>query len=80
LKHVEQVAYNWPYGHVRWEEEVFIEDAQNWDEVLERRRNPHIIVFKYLSIDKQMLEIICGLATEREIEEVKRYEDIRVKE
>jgi len=28
-KHAGQVALTWPYSHEKWEEELFIEDAQD---------------------------------------------------
>jgi hypothetical protein len=33
-KHAEQVIVYWPYVHDKFEDEVFTENAHNWDEVL----------------------------------------------
>jgi hypothetical protein len=52
------VSTAWPYSHEKWEDKLFFQDACDWDEVLERKKNPHMTIFKTtLSIDEQMLEI-----------------------
>jgi hypothetical protein len=51
------VSANFPYSHDKWEDELFFNDAQDWDKVLERMENPRITFFKNLSIDEHMLEI-----------------------
>jgi hypothetical protein len=33
-KHCDLVFVAWPYSHERWEDELFFEDARDWDEVL----------------------------------------------
>jgi hypothetical protein len=75
LKHVEQVAYNWPYCYDRWEDEEFIMDSRDWEEDLERMRNPHMMVFNILSIEEQEIDINMALATQRD--ETKVEEAIR---
>jgi len=66
------VSYSWPYRHERWEEEAFIENAQIWDESLERRSNPHTTIFKTLSLYEQMLQINHGIASNKAVEEERR--------
>jgi hypothetical protein len=71
-----------PYTHERWKDQAFFEDAHEWDEVLERKKNHHMTFFKTLSIDEQTLEINRGLVVERikrEDEEARRLEEIRLK-
>jgi hypothetical protein len=36
LKHALQVSSCWPYAHDRFEDEIFMENAQDWDEVVAR--------------------------------------------
>jgi hypothetical protein len=65
---LKKCSYSWPYNHERWEEEAFTKNAQSWDEVLERRSNPHITIFKTMSLDEQMLEINHGVATNKVVD------------
>jgi hypothetical protein len=76
-KHCELVSANFPYSHNKWEDDLFFNDAHDWDKVLERTKNPHITFFKNLSIDEHMLEIQTRLIAKRvecEVEESKRLE------
>jgi hypothetical protein len=37
VEHANQVVSHWPYAHDNFEDEIFTENALNWDEVLQRR-------------------------------------------
>jgi hypothetical protein len=52
LKHASQVSSSWPYTHDRFEDEIFTENAQNWDEVMERMDEPKVTRFKAMSLDE----------------------------
>jgi hypothetical protein len=53
LKHASQVLSYWPYAHDKFEYEVFIENTQDWDEVLARMVDPNMTRFKSMSLDEQ---------------------------
>jgi hypothetical protein len=53
LKHAQQVSYYWPYAHDRFEDEIFIKNAQEWEEVMVRMADPKEIRFKAMSWDEQ---------------------------
>jgi hypothetical protein len=40
LQHASQVSSCWPYAHDKFEDEIFTECAQDWEEVLQRKSNP----------------------------------------
>jgi hypothetical protein len=40
LQHASQVSSCWPYAHDKFEDEVFTENAQDWDEVVQRMVDP----------------------------------------
>jgi hypothetical protein len=42
------------YAHDSFEDEIFIEDAQDWEEVLHRRANPNMTRFKVMTMDEQV--------------------------
>jgi hypothetical protein len=54
LHHASQVSSCWPYSHDVFEDEIFIEGAQDWEEVLHRRDNPNMTRFKVMSMDEQV--------------------------
>jgi hypothetical protein len=43
----------WPYAHDNFKDEVFIENAQGRDEVVQRMVDPKINRFKAMSMDEQ---------------------------
>jgi hypothetical protein len=51
LKHASQVSSCWPYAHDRFEDEIFIENVQNWDKVVARMADPKAMRFKARSLD-----------------------------
>jgi hypothetical protein len=53
LKHASQVSSCWPYAHDKFEDEVFTENAQDWDEVVARMVDPKMTRFKAMSLDEQ---------------------------
>jgi hypothetical protein len=53
MKHASQVSSCWPYAHDRFEDEIFTENAQDWDEVVERMANPKETKFKAMSLDEK---------------------------
>jgi hypothetical protein len=79
LQNVSQVSSYWSYDHNKFEDEVFIENAQDWDEVVQRMPNPNIIGFKAMSMDKQV-ETIEKLAQEALLsrEEIRVVETIEL--
>jgi hypothetical protein len=54
LQHASQVSSCWPYAHDKFEDEVFTENAQDWDEVVQRMANPKMTRFKAMSMDEQV--------------------------
>jgi hypothetical protein len=51
LQHASQVSSCWSYTHDKFEDEIFTECAQDWDEVLQRMANPNMTRFKSMSMD-----------------------------
>jgi len=51
-KHVVHVVSYWPYACDNFEDEVYIENAQDWDEVLQRRANLDLTQFRSMSMDE----------------------------
>jgi hypothetical protein len=52
-KHASQVSSCWPYAHDRFEDEIFTENAQDWDEVVARMADPKITKFKAMSWEEK---------------------------
>jgi hypothetical protein len=52
LKHASQVSSCWPYAHDKFEDEVFTENSQDWDEVVARMVDPKMTRFKAMSLDE----------------------------
>jgi hypothetical protein len=46
------VSSCWPYAHDKFEDEVFTENAQNWDEVVQRMANLKMTRFKAIRMDE----------------------------
>jgi hypothetical protein len=57
LKHTSQVSSYWPYAHDRFEDEVFKENAYDWDEVVARMVDPWMTRFKAMSLDEQVVAL-----------------------
>jgi hypothetical protein len=57
LKHASQVLSCWSYAHDKFEDEIFIENAQYWDEVVARMVNPKMTRFKSMRMDEQLATI-----------------------
>jgi hypothetical protein len=49
-----QVASCWPYSHDRFEDDIFTENAQDWNEVVARRDDPKGTKFKAMSWEEQV--------------------------
>jgi hypothetical protein len=54
LQHASQVSSCWPYAHDKFEDEIFTECAQDWEEVVQRMANPNMTRFKAMSMDEQV--------------------------
>jgi hypothetical protein len=57
LKHASQVLPYWPYAHDKFKDEVFTENALDWDEVVERMANPKMTRFTAMSVDEHVKTI-----------------------
>jgi hypothetical protein len=57
LKHASQVSSFWPYAHDKFEDEIFTENAQDWDEVVARMDDPKMTRFRAMILDEQMMTI-----------------------
>jgi hypothetical protein len=55
LKHSSQVSSCWLYTHDNFEDEVFTENAQDWDEVIARMVDTKMTKFKEMSLDEQAI-------------------------
>jgi hypothetical protein len=45
----------WPYTHDKFEDEVFTENSQDWDEFIARMADPKVTRFKSMSLDEQAI-------------------------
>jgi hypothetical protein len=54
LQHASQVSYYWPYAHDKFEDEIFIECAQDWEEVVHRLTNPNMTRLKAMNMDEHV--------------------------
>jgi hypothetical protein len=70
-----QLSSCWPYFHNTFEYEVFIENAQEWVEVVQRMASRNMTRFKAMSMDEQV-EMIEQSAQEA----LKAKEEIKVAE
>jgi hypothetical protein len=52
LQYASQVSSCWSYAHEKFEDEVFTENAQDWDEVVARMVDPKMTRFKAMSLDE----------------------------
>jgi hypothetical protein len=52
LQHASQVSSCWPYAHKKFEDEVFMENVQDWDELVARMTDPKMTRFKAMSLDE----------------------------
>jgi hypothetical protein len=75
LQHASQVSSCWSYAHDKFEDEIFTECTQDWDEVVQRMANPNMTRFKAMSMDEQV-ETIEQSAQEA----LRAREEIRVAE
>jgi hypothetical protein len=53
-QHDGQVISHWPYAHDIFEDEIFTENALDWEEDLRRKQNPYLTCFKAMSRDEQL--------------------------
>jgi hypothetical protein len=51
------VSSCWPYTHEKFEDEVFMENSKEWDEVVERMVNLKMTRFRAINLDEQMMTI-----------------------
>jgi hypothetical protein len=63
LQRASQVSSCWPYAHDKFEDKIFTECAQDWEEVLQRKYNPNMTRFKAMSMDERV-EMIEHMAQE----------------
>jgi hypothetical protein len=54
LQHASQVSSYWPYTHDKFEDEIFIECTQDWEEVVQRMSNLNMTRFKAMIMDEQV--------------------------
>jgi hypothetical protein len=52
LQHASQVSSCWSYAHNKFEDEIFMKNAQDWDEVVARMVDPKMTRFKSMSLDE----------------------------
>jgi hypothetical protein len=57
LQHAGHVSSCWPHDHDNFEDEIFTEGAQYWEEVLHRSDNPSMTRFKEMNMDEQVYTI-----------------------
>jgi hypothetical protein len=57
LQHTSQVSSCWPYAHDRFEDEIFTENAQDWNEVASRRVILEGTRFKAMSWEEQAMSL-----------------------
>jgi hypothetical protein len=57
LPHASQVSSSWLYAHDKFEDEVFTENVEDWDEVVQRMADPKMTRFKAMSMDEQVATI-----------------------
>jgi hypothetical protein len=69
------VSSCWPYAHKKFEDEVFKENAQDWDDVVQRMVDAKMNRFRAMSLDEQV-ETLEKLSQEslRSREEVRAAE------
>jgi hypothetical protein len=72
LKNASQVLSCWPYAHDSFEDDIFIENAQNGDEVVERMVDPKDTRFKAMSWDEQ------AIVSKQSTQEVLRAREERI--
>jgi hypothetical protein len=66
-KHASQVSCCWPYSHDWFEDEIFTENSQDWDEVVERMDDPKITKFNAMSWEEQETSLDERVQREGEI-------------
>jgi hypothetical protein len=77
-QHTGKVASHWPYSHDSYEDELFTENAQDWEEVLQRKSNPELTKFKAMSVQEQFAMVEhTGEETIRARDEVRVVEATR---
>jgi hypothetical protein len=57
FQHTSQVSSYWPYAHDKFEDDIFTECAQDWEEVLQRKANLNMTRFNAMSMDVQVKTI-----------------------
>jgi hypothetical protein len=57
LQHASQVSSCWLYAHDKFIDEVFIENAQDWDEVVQRMVDPKMTKLRAMTLDEQATSI-----------------------
>lgn len=79
-KHHDLIYLARPYNHECWEDDLFLENARDWDEVMVRWKNTHLTIFKTLSLDEQMEEITRGVdeveRVNKDLKEARLLEEI----
>jgi hypothetical protein len=51
------VSSCWLYAHDKFKDKFFIENAQDWDEVVQRMANPNMTRFKAIIVDEYVEKI-----------------------
>jgi len=57
LQHDSQVLSCWSYAHKKFKDEVFTENAWDWDEVVQRMANSKMTRFRSMSLNEQTIKI-----------------------
>jgi hypothetical protein len=63
LQHASQVSFYWPYTHEMFEDAIFTECTQDWEELLQKKDSPNMTRFKSMSMDEKV-EMIEQIAQE----------------
>jgi len=53
LKHATHASSCWPYAHDWFEDDIFIKNAKDWDEVVARMADPKATKFKAMIWEEQ---------------------------
>lgn len=71
----------------KFDDKTFTKNSHDWDEVIERKSQPNLIIFKTLSMDEEVelinqttKVVVQGVTVKRENEESEREEESQLKE
>jgi hypothetical protein len=67
LQHASQVSFCWPYTHDQFEDEIFIENDQDWNVVASRKVDPQGTRFRAMSYEEHATFL------EQAVQEISRW-------